>query len=165
MHSYLSIKPLKELPNVLIYNPKNTPIYNMGSPFFGNSLGTMVAYPMKKNNKNFLWIELLLIHQRRCGFGTFFLNFAQQLSKQLGCNGDIRLLAASTIYETKAPHAFYRKYGFSSDNKKILKQIDKSIKKNKPLSYIYTPATEMYYPENKSSKMNFLQKMLKKLGL
>ena len=163
--SLVSVKPIKELPNVVIYNPMNTSVYNMGSPYFGNFLGEMVAYPIEENNKKTLWIEHLLMFQRRSGFGTMFLDFAQQLSRQLGCGGKLLLLAASTIYETKAPHAFYRKYGFGSDDKKVLKLIDKSIKRKKSLSYTYTPEIEMYYPDDKPKKINFLQKILKKLGL
>lgn len=150
----------------MIYNKKNTPVYRMGSTCFGNCVGEMVAFPSQRDNQKFLWIDLLLMFQKHAGFGTKFLNFAQILSKEYGCEGKLRLSASSTVYDTKAPHVFYRKYGFGADDKKMLHKIDKAIKKNKTLSYTYTPELEMYYPDNETpKKTNLFQKILKKLGL
>ena len=156
----LNTRPVKQIPNILIYNTPHTPIYKMITTFMPRTVGEMIAYPKTKNKKKFLWIQHLLIFQKRSGFGTRFLNFAKNLSSEMGCNGDIRLKAAATIYDSiTPPHEFYRKAGFGSDNRKILRRIDWVIKHNIHLNPELAPAIEMYYPDNKN-KHCFFQKLI-----
>ena len=158
------IKQLKQLPEVLIYNRPNTNVYRMSTTCVPRLVGEMRAFPIERNNKKSLWINSLLIMQKRSGFGTKFLDFAQHLSRQTGCGGNISLCAGITIYDpTRTPHEFYRKYGFGSENKKILRKVDRAIAHKTPLNYKKTPPIIMYFPDNE--KPSLLQKLLTKLYL
>lgn len=159
-----TVNQSKKLPDVLIYNTPNTNMYSMMTTFMPRLVGTMRAFPVKQGQDKYLWIDLLVIFQKRFGFGTEFLDFARNLSRQYGCEGNIRLKAGTTVYDpTTPPHAFYRKYGFGSDKKRTLRKVDRAIKDNKLLNYKTIPAIEMFYPDNK--KQSFLQKLLTKLYL
>ena len=87
------------------------------------------------------------------------MDFAKSLYGELGCEGKVVLDASTTPYDPhNPPHIFYRKNGFTSDDKKMLKKIDKHIKKGKQLDYKTTPAIRMYYPpDTPPAKPNFLQ--------
>ena len=156
------IKQFNQLPELLIYNRPNTYLYKMSTTFMPRLVGEMRAYPGE--NKEFLWIDLLHITQKRVGFGTKFLDFARHLSRQIGCGGNIRLQAGTTVYDpTRPPHEFYRKYGFGADNKKVLRKIDRAISSNTHLCYKTTPPIVMYYPDKQ--KQSLIQKILTKLYL
>ena len=158
------LKPIQQKPEILIYNPPGTPIYRMFTTFMPRVVGDMIAFPEQKGGNKYLWIDHLLVFQKRFGFGNKFLDFAQNLSRKMGCGGNIRLTAATTIYDpTRPPHEFYRKYGFGSNNKRTLRKIDRALKFNKHLNYKTTPKIEMYYPDNK--KPSLIQKILTKLYL
>ena len=95
-----------------------------------------------------LLIESLEINpsERRKGYGTKFLNFARNLSKNMGLGGNMRLLAGATESGGEIPpHVFYRKYGFTTDNKTILNRIDNSIKTGEKLDIVSAPPVYMYY--------------------
>ncbi len=157
-------KPLKQKPDVLIYNPPGTLIYRIITTSIPQAVGEMIAFPEQKSGDKYLWISHLFIFQKRHGYGTKFLNFARNLSHNMGCNGKLRLTAATTVYDPiTPPHEFYRKYGFGTDQKKTLRKIDRAIMHNKPLSYKTTPPIEMFYPDN--TKKSLLQKILTKLYL
>ncbi len=161
---YPPLKYPKQLPPVLIYNPPGTPTYKMITTFMPRAVGDMAAFPVQQDKQKFLWIDYFIIIQRRFGFGEKFLKFAKNLSKELGCDGKIRLKAQTTIYDPiNPPHKFYRKEGFGSDNTRMLRKIDRAIESNKQLDYRNTPAIEMYYPDDK--KQGLLQKFLMKLHL
>ncbi len=158
------VKQTNQLPEVLIYHKPGTCAYRMTTTFMPRVVGEMRAYPIERNNKKSLWIDFLIIFQKRFGFGTKFLDFAQHLSRQTGCNGNISLKAGSTVYDpTKPPHEFYRKYGFGSENKKMLRKIDRAINSKTHLNYKKTPPIIMYFPDNE--KPSLLQKLLTKLYL
>ena len=163
--SILTTKPVTQVPNTLIYRLPNSYRYKMMSKDVLGTVGEMVAFPVRENNQKFLWIDFLAIYNaNRLGFGTKFLNFAKNLSKKSGCEGNMKLEAGTTQYDLyREPHQFYRKYGFGSDDKKTLRKVDRANQYNKQLKYKDVPKTEMYYPETKPK--SFLQKVLTKLGL
>lgn len=146
-----------KIPDVLIYNPRGTNLYSMVNTKENKVIGRMIAYPTINHD---LYIsELTILRNKREGFGTKFLDFAKLLRDELGCEGKVVLDASTTPYDPhNPPHIFYRKNGFTSDDKKMLKKIDKYIKKGKQLDYKTTPAIRMYYPpDTQPAKPNFLQ--------
>ena len=135
-----------KIPDILFYNLPNTNSYRMldwkKSAYIGE---------MSVNKRNELFLESFHIHHehRRRGYGKKFLDFAVNLSKRLGLNGNLRVLAALTPKDmNNSPHIFYRKYGFTSDNKHIIKEIDTAIKNKQQLDPYNTPHLYMYYINN-----------------
>ncbi len=158
------LKQIKQLPELLIYNKPGAHTYRMSTTLMPEVVGEMRAFPIIKNNEQVLWVDKLLIYPKRLGFGTKFLNFAEHLSRQCGCGGKISLQAGITVYDpTVPPHKFYRKYGFGSDNKRILRKIDRAIQNNTNLNFKTTPPITMYYPDKQ--KPSLIQKILTKLYL
>jgi len=103
---------------------------------------------MYVNYRNDLYIADLEIvkSERRKGYGKLFLDFAKNLSKKHGLNGRLRVLAGIKISDTSNPsHIFYRKYGFTTDNKQVLNAIDRGIKTGSQLDYMLVPPVYMYY--------------------
>lgn len=149
------------LPRTLIYNPPNTEIFRMIRTKNPKQVGHMSLYSGKKDDKDYFFIGLLLIFNKREGYGTEFINFAKNYSKQNNCNGRLILKADATVADPhNAPHVFYRKQGFTSDDKKAIKNIDKHIRKNKELDPHKTPALIMYYdPDLKEEKLTFFEKI------
>ena len=132
-----------KIPNILFYNPANTNIYKMIDRNKGSVIGEMHF-----SVRNDLYINSLDIDKnfRRQGFGKRFLNFARNLSKSLGLEGKLRVLAGANIKDLQNPSfIFYRKYGFTSDNKETLKIIDEAIKNNTQIKDLNTPPIYMYY--------------------
>jgi len=137
---------VSKIPNILFYNPSNTNLYRMFDFKKAAYIGEMAV--VKRND---LYIENLNIKPefRRMGFGRKFLDFAVNLSKQMGLNGNLRVMAGLTTNDlSNSPHIFYRKYGFTSYDKQILNKIDEHIKNHtKPAPYDL-PLTIMYYVNN-----------------
>lgn len=147
-----------KIPEVLIYNPRGTYLYKMFNTKDSKYLGKMVAYP--NINKQLNISELIIFTQRRQGLGTKFLNLAKNLSKECGCEGRMILDASTTPYDPhNPPHIFYRKYGFTSDNKKFIKKIDKHIQKDKQLNYMSAQPLTMYYPDESPRKITIFRKI------
>ncbi len=147
-----------KLPEVLIYNPCGTNLYQMVNTKEKKLVGRMIAHP--NINRQLEIDELTIFSRKRQGYGTKFLDFAKKLSRQYGYEGNMVLNASTTPYDPhNPPHIFYRKYGFTSDNKKMLKKIDKCIKKGRQLDYYTTPNLIMYYPDNHPAKLTVLQKI------
>lgn len=147
-----------KLPKLLIYNPHGTNIYRMINTGNGKCAGTMTAYPAI--NRDIHIKELLIYNERRQGCGTAFLNFAKNLSKSQGYKGRVSVVAGTTPYDPhNPPHIFYRKAGFTTDDSKMLKKIDKCIRKGKQLDYRTTPSILMYYPDTTPPKQSFWQKI------
>ena len=135
------LKPYK-IPNTLFYNPAKSNTYKMIDLKKGSLIGEMSAVKRKD-----LYLQSLYINPeyRRQGYGNKFLDFAVNLSEKFGLEGNLRLLAGLTNKDLKnPPHIFYRKYGFTSRDKKILKYIDKCIKKERQASPLTDPIY-MYY--------------------
>ncbi len=147
-----------KLPETFIYNPQGSNIYRMFNTKSKELIGEMIAYP--NINRQLEIAELNIFRQKRQGYGTQFLNFAKKLSQTLGYQGNMSVIAGTTPFDPLNPaHIFYRKYGFTSDNKKIIKKIDKSIKKGKQLNHYTTPAIKMYYPDTTCHKLSFYKKI------
>lgn len=160
--SILLTKPIKTMPEVLIYKQNNVYRYTMLDVKNSKIAGRMYAHFIQnlKTKECSLFINTLNIYQKRQGFGSKFLDFAKQVSKQFGCEGRVRLIASTTEYDPlNPPHIFYRKNGFSTDNKKLLKKIDKYIKNNKQLPHLSTPPETMYYPPKPEVKMSFVERI------
>ena len=147
-----------KLPEILIYNPYGTNLYTMISTKEKKFLGRMIIH--SNINHQIEIDELTIFSRRRQGYGTKFLDFAKNLSRQYGYNGHMVLNASSTPYDPQnPPHIFYRKYGFTADNQKMIRKIDKCIKKGKQLDAYQTPALIMYYPDDKPKKQSFFEKI------
>lgn len=145
-------RPVKNIPQNLIYQIPNTNLYRIFRKNEGQMLGEMIAYPIENN----IFIESLIIYRnRREGLGRTFLDFAKNLSKKYGFKGRMSLEAGTlSVDPFNPPHIFYRKYGFSVPDKKLLKTIDEHISQNKQLDYLKTPLTIMYYNPTKQKKEN-----------
>lgn len=131
-----------KIPNILFYNPVKSNNYRMIDLSKRTFIGEMSAA-----KRNELFLESLYIKSefRRQGYGNKFLDFAVMLSKKMGLKGNLRLLASLTTNDIKnPPHIFYRKYGFTSDDKETLAYIDECMKNHRQASPLTTPAY-MYY--------------------
>lgn len=162
--SILLTKPLKKIPQILISNPMNGPTYKMYDLKSNSIVGRMIAHPIRRRfeEENTLFIRSLIISKPRKGFGTKFLDFATHLSKEKGLGGRLGLFAATTDADPfNPPHIFYRKYGFTTDDKKLLKKIDRYIRLKKQLSYKTTPTRYMYYPAEDigKAKISIIEKL------
>jgi len=158
--SILFTKPLKTLPEVLLYANRDNASYTMLNVKNSKIAGRMTAYPIyNKKQDSYLFIETLNVYQQRRGFGTKFIEFAKKLSLQKDCGGRIKLIASATELDPQnPPHIFYRKNGFSCYNKKVLKKIDSHILKNKQLPYKKTFCDIMYYPPEPEKERTFFSR-------
>lgn len=95
------------------------------------------------------------------GFGTKMLNFAQNYSRRLGCNGYLHLSADVCYTPNRVPHLFYRKYGMSTDSTYIDKKLDRFIKKGKDATYREFNTMNMFYPPIEHPK-NKIEKLVDK---
>ena len=145
-------------PDILIYNPQGTNLYQMIRTRDKKVLGRMIVHP--NINRQLEIDELTIYTQKRQGYGTRFLDYAKKLSQEYGYGGNLVLNASTTPYDPhNPPHIFYRKYGFTSDNKKMIKKIDKCIRRKKQLNALYTPQLTMYYPDNTIKKPTFFERI------
>ncbi len=155
----VKILPVKKIPDILFYHPQNTNSYYMISVKQRMNAGYMNALPVILNGTKTFYINWLLIYKKRQDFGTKFLDFAVNLSKQYGCKGNLMLKASTTVFDPhNPPHIFYRKYGFTCADKKFLKKMDKCIRNKKQLNYRHTPSVDMFYPDV-CNKKSFLQRL------
>ncbi len=152
-----NIQPVRKLPDVLIYHPPKTNSFRMFSTRDGKTLGIMNVFHITDDE---LFINPLIIcRQRRQGYGSKFLNFAKHLSEKLGCGGRLGVKATTLELDPhNPPHIFYRKFGFTSKDKKMIGIIDKHIRKGKQLDYRRTAPLMMYYPDD-NVKQSFWQKI------
>ncbi len=143
-----------KIPEVLIYNPSGTNLYQMINIKDKKLVGRMIAHP--NINRQLEIDELTILGRFRQGYGTKFLNFAKRLSCEYGYDGNMILNACTTPYDPhNPPHIFYRKYGFTSNNKKMIKKIDNYIKKGKQLNAYQALPLIMYYPDDTPKKQSF----------
>lgn len=83
-----------------------------------------------------LYIRRLFVEKefRNKGIGKALLDIAAKESLKYGCEGRMHLIAQPMITEPQnKPQIFYRKYGFDSQNKWQINELDKAIKDNTPL--------------------------------
>ena len=131
----------------IVKNQNNNREYNMIEKKTGNIVGTMST----SIRKDFMFIDELHIakESRGKGFGTKFLDFARKLSKKMGYDGNLAVLAAPLEDSDFAPHIFYRKYGFTTKNKNVLEFIDYCIKNGLKMDKLFPPVY-----------MNFIKKRI-----
>lgn len=84
-------------------------------------------YPNKSNYKS-LSIDFIKTEVQGQGVGSFLIEFIKNLSKKLGCEGRVHVIAGNYDKTTPPPQIFFRKQGFSTANKKHLDIIDEAIK-------------------------------------
>ena len=135
----------KTIPKILFYKNTNNQ-YKMIDTANNVCVGELMVSP----RDNELYINYLLVKDkyRRKGFGTKLVDFAKTISTKMGYSGRLRCLACITAYDEKKPsHIFYRKYGFTTDDKSVLENIDNAIKEKRQLDCKSAPLTYMYYPE------------------
>ena len=114
---------------------------------FNQTKGIIGEFTVEKRNEMFINNLFVTSSNRRNNLGTQILNFIKILSKQNGLGGKMRVLASLLGNETKnPPHIFYRKYGFTSDDKKALTEIDKHIKNKHQLPSSFKPMFMYYIP-------------------
>lgn len=166
MSQILSTKNLTtKIPNILFYNPKYTNNFRMIDVKKTRYIGEMIAYPYELKNDKFLYIKRLHIKPqfKRQGYGSKFIDFAKNLSKNLGFNKKLQVTAATLEHDPQTPpHVFYRKQGFGSDDRNALKNIDRHIRNNRQLDYRKTPALNMHYPAEEI-KLNFWERCIEKI--
>ncbi len=136
-------KPILKIPEIIFYENKNNE-YKMLNLKKNTSIGYLMVSPRKDE----LFINSLVIEApyRRQGFGKKLLDFAKRVSIGMGFNGRMRCVAGLTPFDTKNPsHIFFRKYGFTGDDKKLIKKIDNAIKESKQLNPKSTTLAYMYF--------------------
>lgn len=84
-------------------------------------------YPDKSNYKS-LSIDFIKSDIQGQGVGSFLIEFIKNLSKKLGCEGRVHVVAGNFNKSNTPPQIFFRKQGFCTANKKHLDIIDNAIK-------------------------------------
>lgn len=163
----------KSFPEKLIYLKRTLPTPSQHREYVligkkGQVDGELVcgisSYPhwRKDYNGKTLTVDFIKANEYNKKNGTYLLNFAKNLSKQLGCNGYILLKADTSFTPNRIPHLFYRKNDFTSLEKKYDAKMDKFIKAKKDARHTDFPSLLMYYPKPKEEKENnFLGKFKK----
>lgn len=160
-------QPITKPPKELIYMRR---IYNVMKPpqkeyvLFdtqtGKLKGLMCCHKSKYRLREdydgpTLCLDFIETYDREKGYGKSLINFAKNLSKQIGCNGFVCLKAVSDFTPERIPHLFYRKQGFTTLNKQIDKKMDKFIKHKRPALWQDFDSEIMYYPDTSSQKSKF----------
>lgn len=163
---YVFANKVKELPEVLIYNKPRTALYNMMTTKNPRVVGFMWALPGEYKGERSFEIPLFAINKkdRRQGYGKQLMDFAKARSYQKGCEGRIFLTSDINTMESKIPpHIFYRKQGFTSDDKEFLKKVDSFIKEGKEMTFRDSKTMIMYYDPNKKSILEKIKTILNKI--
>lgn len=131
-------------------------------------LGTLVChkseYPLRPNyDESVLAIDFLEVTDKNKGYGTKILKFAENFSKQTGCNGFMSLKSDTSYTPQKIPHIFYRKFGFSTFDKAADKKLDKFIKQGTDATSKDFPSILMHYPPQ-TVKQTLLNKFVTYIG-
>ena len=113
--------------------------------------GTLVCHKseikLRPNyDKPVLAIDFLEVTNKAQGIGTKILKFAEEFSRKSGCNGFMTLKSDVSFMPEKIPHTFYRKFGFSTLEKKTDKKLDMFIRQNKDATHKDFPCLLMHYP-------------------
>ena len=131
-----------------------------------NKLGTLVCHkselPLRPNyGDSVLAIDFLEVTSQNNGLGSKILKFAEEYSKQIGCNGYLTLKADGSFMPQKVPHIFYRKFGLSTFDKKTDKKLDEFIIKNSNATSKDFPCLLMHYPPQPDKTSKFMQIFVK----
>lgn len=142
--SILQTRPLKKIPEYLCWKtPKKNTYFLFNKE--GRLAGRMVAYkdyctendvfyPTKMSYASF-YIKRIFIEQefRQKGACKAFLNIAAKESYRNHCDGKVHLIAKDISGTGFHPQIIYRKYGFDSQNKYHIQNIDSAILNSSPL--------------------------------
>ena len=114
-------------------------------------LGILVCHkselPIRPNyDGNVLAIDYLEVSTKNKGLGTQILKFAENYSKEIGCNGYMTLKSDCSYTPERIPHTFYRKFGFSTFDKDIDNKLDKLIRLKLNATSSDFPCLLMHYP-------------------
>lgn len=138
-----NISPIKRNTELLFYNQPNTKNYKV----FSIKKGMIGEFTVEKRNELFINHLYIEPDKRRQGYGAKILDFISGLSKKEGLNGKMRVLASLLDNEKeKPPHIFYRKYGFTANDKQALSEIDKHIFNKKQLPQLFKPLYMFFIP-------------------
>ncbi len=152
-----SVAPFK-IPERIIYtNAEHSNIYSFKS---GHVLGHIKTKMVVLKDESFypngkgitsLYIKDLEVKPfaRKKGIGTELVNFARNLSKKLGAEGRVHVIAYNYKNPGKAPHKFYRKLGFSASSEMENKAIDFAIENDIPIPPLLTQGSPMYLKDFK----------------
>ena len=164
MKTHFVYKPkIQPLPRTLIWDTKlaHQDFYKMFTTKNPRVVGIMSADNSKIGQKDYYHILFLFIKEQRQGYGKDFIDFAKNISKEKGCDGRLFLLADKEVYGAKKPpHIFYRKQGFTTNDKKYLKYIDKFIRENKEMENKDSKPIYMYYDPNKRGLLQRIKDFL-----
>ena len=146
-------------------------IFNFYSPSDKSRVAKLVCHksdvPIRPNYNNpVLAIDYLVVNDTNKGNGTKILKFAEEYSKKRGCNGFMTLQSDVGFTPQRIPHIFYRKFGFTTLDKKTDRRLDRFIKRNKDATWRDFPNMLMHYPpiaDKKQSLVNKLWSYLTKL--
>ncbi len=155
-----TVHPSK-IPNILIYTvdkPLNSGVIRHYSKLIDLKKGELLAYmnaekeliPKEHKLVPSLYVDILMSLSKGKGFGTKLMNYAKILSKKLGCEGNIHLIACNSFDLNRVPHIFYKKWGMNTGDYLIDTKMDKFIQKNKKAKASDFPNIEMYYPPVKT---------------
>ena len=151
------IKFQKHIPNNLIYTvkkPLRSGVIRYYSKLIDLQHGRLLAYmntereliPKENAIVPSLYVDIIKSVYKNKGYGTQLMNYAKTLSKKLGCNGNIHLIACNEFDSKRAPHIFYKKWGMNTGDYFIDSKIDNFIQRNKKTQKDDFPNIEMYYP-------------------
>ena len=121
-------------------------------------------YPTKKPYKSF-YVEYIGTNFSGFGYGTKLINLAKKESERLGCGGRVNLLASRVYDPKRPPHVFYKKCGFTSNNKFMNYILDKYTGElqSDNIEFLYDNL-KMYLPIAKDVSSKIPSKMSKLLS-
>lgn len=120
------IKPIK-ITDRILYNKDGQ--YNMISLSKNKLLGYIALSP-KKDTLYISKLKSYYPENKKLKVGTSLINFAKKMSKKMGFDGKLNVIAYKTDYWGKDPHKFYRKQGFTTNNPKMDEMLDFCIDYN-----------------------------------
>lgn len=112
----------------------------------------MYCCPEEIFRKDFGWVKSLYIgyletiNGKGKGLGTKLLKFAEQYSRDIGCQGKFHLYSSGNKDLEKAPHVFYRKFGMNTGCPSVDKKLDYFVKKKKSAANLEFKTMLMFYP-------------------
>lgn len=157
-NSLITKKPLTKIPNVLFWKRKVNPIMHPVQTEFvaisttgDGNWGELILHKTNISQRpdyNGPSLAIDFMHSKcpNKGLGRQMFLFAQNYSKQIGCNGYILGKADGSFTPKKIPHLLYRKWGFSSLDKSTDYQMDEFIKKGKSATIKDFPCMLVFYP-------------------
>lgn len=157
---YPPIKPPKRPPFYIFrikgWEKENIQVYGAFSSKDGQMYGQVACSPCRilHNGKfeNSLYIEDLISQKPNSGAGSYLMKYMKILSKKLGCDGRIHLMASSCLQPERVPHPFYYRLGMSTGNEKLDRKIAQFAKSGKSATSQDFQSVMMYYPPAKTQK-------------